>query len=117
MNGKQPLHIAAIDNQIELARLLIAKGADPNALTKQPYRIIPNGRGRERPSTWPENDPAVKVVLAHRSDGAGPPPPAAATTPLMLAAQYGNVDMMKALMAAGARPGTGWPPHALEAAV
>jgi ankyrin repeat protein len=103
-NGRQPLHIAAIAGEVEFAKLLLAKGAKPDALTKQPYVIIPNGRGRERVSTWPATDPSVKVVLAHRSDGAGPPAPAAATTPLMLAAQYGQVDMMKVLVSAGAKP-------------
>jgi ankyrin repeat protein len=38
--GNTPLHLAALNNQLEVARLLIANGADVNALSKKSVRNV-----------------------------------------------------------------------------
>ena len=103
VNGYQPLHLAARHNNIEFAKLLLSKGVDVNVLTKQAYRVIPGERSNDHVSWWPDNDPAVKVVMMHRSDGAGLPPPPPARPALFIAAQEGWTDMMKLLASAGAK--------------
>jgi ankyrin repeat protein len=103
INGRHPLHIAAANNEVVFARLLLDKGADPNVLTKQAYRVIRDGY-RDRRSTWPDNNPTVKVVLRHRSDGAGPDAPPSARTALLVAAENGSLDTMKLLAASLAKP-------------
>jgi uncharacterized protein len=80
-NGNQPLHAAAIYNQPELIKVLLAKGADVNALNKKPTL------------NW-QNEPNA---------GPGPPPPFYAMPAIMVAANFGSADAMKAIMAGGAK--------------
>lgn len=80
-NGNTLLHAAVIAQQSQLVKLLLAKGADPNAMT-----------GASR-ITWRyeanfKSDPYVQVFK----------------TPLLLAAETGNTDIMQLLAGAGADP-------------
>ena len=81
-NGHMPLHVAALNNQTEYARLLISKGADPNGVTapsKLDWQIEPNA-------------------------GRRPPPRYVGLTPLLVAAENGQPEIMKMLVASGAKP-------------
>jgi len=81
VNGNQPLHVAAIEGQVEFAKVLIARGADINARSIKPlvnWQIEPNACCQ----------PLPKVI--------GMPP-------LLTAANWGMVDVMKVLVAAGAK--------------
>lgn len=80
-NGKQPLHVAAMSGDTALVDALLAKGADVNGLTG-PSRI-----------TW--------VTEANFGMAPAPVPP---TPPLLLAAQAGQVAVMKRLVERGADP-------------
>jgi ankyrin repeat protein len=77
--GYQLLHAAAEAGDTALVTLLLAKGADPNALTG-PSRI-----------TW----------VTEANFGV-PPPPVPPTPPLLLAAAHGHEGAMKLLLTAGA---------------
>lgn len=77
--GEQLLHGAAGGGDPDLIRLLLAKGADPNALTG-PSRI-----------TW----------VTEANFGVAPPP-VPPTPPLLIAAANGHLAAMKLLVAAGA---------------
>jgi ankyrin repeat protein len=79
--GLQLLHAAAAGGDAALVSLLLAKGADPNALT-----------GRSR-ITW-----------VTEANFGRPPPPVPPTPPLLLAAAGGHEAVMKLLLAAGANP-------------
>ena len=79
--GWQPLHRAAKAGETDLIALLLAKGADANALTG-PSRI-----------KW-----------VTEANFGMPPPPVPPMPPLLIAAQNGNAAAMKQLIAAGADP-------------
>jgi uncharacterized protein len=74
-NGNTLLHSAAQLGDLDMATALIAKGADVNAKTERPQGGRGGGRG-----------------------------PAGEQTPVMLAARGNHVDVMHALIAAGADP-------------
>jgi uncharacterized protein len=80
-NGNTLLHAAVIAQQPELVKLLLAKGADPNAMT-----------GVSR-ITWryEANFTSAKYIPISSS-------------PLLLAAGTGNTDIMQLLVSAGADP-------------
>lgn len=78
-NGTRPLHVAAAAGQGALVSALLAKGADPNGLTG-PSRVI-----------W----------VTEANFGV-PPPPVPPTPPLFSAAQAGQAEAMRLLVAAGA---------------
>jgi len=79
--GEQLLHGAAAGDDVDLIRLLLAKGADPNGLTG-PSRI-----------TW-----------VTEANFGRPPPPVPPTPPLLIAAANGRKDAMALLLSAGADP-------------
>ncbi|MEQ6333705.1 ankyrin repeat domain-containing protein [Sphingobium sp. MK2] len=79
--GELLLHGAAAGGDVDLVRLLLAKGADPNGLTG-PSRI-----------TW-----------VTEANFGRPPPPVPPTPPLLIAAANGRKDVMALLLAAGADP-------------
>lgn len=79
--GEQLLHGAAASGDVDLVRLLLAKGADPNGLTG-PSRI-----------TW-----------VTEANFGSPPPPVPPTPPLLMAAANGRKEVMALLLAAGADP-------------
>ncbi len=79
-NGNQLLHAAAVGGDAVLIKALLARGADPNALTG-PSRI-----------TW--------VTEANFGQ---PPPPVPPTTPLLQAAAHGREAAMKLIVMAGGK--------------
>ncbi len=116
-NGFQPLHVALAQSNIDLAKMLLAKGADPNGPTRMAYRIDPDDavqKLKARKVKTPAQQPVFYDFKAlgytprtmFVSDPAFPavPTPPAAVTPLLMAAGMGSDDLMKALVAAGARP-------------
>lgn len=81
-NGNQLLHAAVLAGQPQLVKLLLAQGADPNAAT-----------GAEQ----------VKMRFEANFKGGDYQRPL--RTPLLLAAEQGDAEIMRLLVAAGARPG------------
>jgi ankyrin repeat protein len=106
--GRQLIHVAATNGPPELVTFLISKGADPNALSKPPPNapavrratpaLVAGGAGGSGGGA------ATGLAIA---DGAIKAPPVAlyATPPLLFAAKAGEVDVMKALVAGGAKAG------------
>jgi ankyrin repeat protein len=79
--GNTPLHVAAQAGSVDLVKTLLAKGADLNAVTKPIDAGGPGGPG----------------------GGGGPPRgPSGQQTPLLLAARNNHLDVMRALIEAGA---------------
>lgn len=81
-NGQQLLHAAILDHRPELVKLLLNKGANPNT---------PTGTS--------------KVVWRYEVNFTSRPYVKYPRSPLLLAAAASDVDMMQALVAAGADPG------------
>lgn len=88
-DGRQVIHLAAMTGSVDLVKILLTKGVDPNTMTVLPY---------------------APVVVASAAPVAGVPPrlpiqpmPIPAT-PLQFAARAGSVDVMKLLVSAGAKP-------------
>ncbi|MDB5091837.1 MAG: ankyrin, partial [Mucilaginibacter sp.] len=98
-------HVAAANGNPDLVKLVLAKGGDPNAMTKPP-------------AAPPVQVASAEPVPAPIAVGGGVPPkkkpleaaeylippPVAPTAPLLLAARSGSVPAMKALVDAGAKP-------------
>jgi ankyrin repeat protein len=80
-SGLTPLHVAAEAGQVDLVRKLLSKGADPNARTSR---------------TNPGQTKAPSYFINLRLSGDVPP--------LLLAAKANHVDVMHALIEAGADP-------------
>ncbi|MEE8244703.1 MAG: ankyrin repeat domain-containing protein [Pseudomonadales bacterium] len=92
--GRTPLHVAAYAGQHEIIRLLVAAGAEPNALENDRYDIVTI-------AAVANDVPTLEVALAlgakatnvtSRYDG----------TALIAAAHLGHVDVVKILVRAGA---------------
>jgi ankyrin repeat protein len=83
--GFTALHCAALTGQIEVAKALLARGADPNARLEMPLRMQ---------ATFVPYNPDLQTG---RLDQIG-------ATPFMLAAKAVNADMMRLLLANGADP-------------
>lgn len=80
--GNRPLHVAAAAGQTALVSALLAKGADPNGLTGQ-----------------------SRITWVTEANFGVPPPPVPPTPPLLAAAQAGQAETMRLLVAAGANKG------------
>jgi len=87
-DGRQVIHLAAMTGSADLVKLLLTKGVDPNTMTVLPY---------------------APVVVASAAVAGVPPrlpiqPMPIPATPLQFAARAGSVEVMKLLVAAGAKP-------------
>ena len=89
---ENPLMFAALDGQLELARLLISRGADVNKPGWAPLHYAAT-RGHLA---------IMNLLLEHHAyiDASSPN----GTTPLMMAAFYGTPSAVKLLLEAGADP-------------
>lgn len=89
---ESPLMFAALDGQLELARLLISRGADVNKPGWAPLHYAAT-RGHLA---------VMNLLLEHHAyiDASSPN----GTTPLMMAAFYGTPSAVKLLLEAGADP-------------
>jgi ankyrin repeat protein len=79
--GNTPIHVAAQAGNLVLVKQLLAKGADPNVRTA-----------------------AAAAPAARGGGGGGRAVVGGSLTPLMVAARANHLDVMKALIAAGADP-------------
>ena len=108
-NGDTTLHAAVRTGDPELVRLLLARGADPNGLSRLPYQLKPVDPDGAVAKITPHDYAALgytpKIVVG-RIEGGGPPAPEPPEplTPLLTAATAGSVEMMRLLIAAGAKP-------------
>jgi ankyrin repeat protein len=95
-DGRELIHIAAASGNADLVKIMLAKGADPNAMSMPPkppapVQVAANAGGGD------------KKVRADGSAFPGPPPPPA-MPPLIFAAKAGSAPAMKALVDGGAKP-------------
>ncbi|MEZ4986902.1 MAG: ankyrin repeat domain-containing protein [Saprospiraceae bacterium] len=94
-NGETLLNMALAQHNTDLLRVLVEKGADPNAVDY--LENTPMHLAAERGMTK-----AVNLLLVH---GAAPDPVnIMGSTPVMLAAQRGHNDIAQTLTSAGANP-------------
>ena len=93
-NGRTPLHVAAFRKQYAAVRALIKGGADPNALDRQRYDIVT--------IAGVANDLAMlKIALEGGASAKNTTSPYDGTA-LIASAHVGHVEIVKALIAAGA---------------
>jgi ankyrin repeat protein len=109
--GRTPLQAAVAEGDAALVKLMLSKGADPSGLSRLPYRLDPTmdnsndgSKVRPRQRDFAALGYTPKIMLS-KVDGAAPvAEPAEPTTPLILAAARGYEEIMKLLVAAGAKP-------------
>jgi hypothetical protein len=87
-----PLMMAAIKGQVEMARALIAKGAQVNRPGWTPLHYAATG----------ENADMIRLLLNNRAEVDARSPNE--STPLMMAARYGSAEVVQMLLRAGADP-------------
>jgi ankyrin repeat protein len=93
-NGRTPLHVAAYRKQYEAARLLMKRGANPNALDAQRYDIVTI-------AAVADDVPMLKVALEGGASAKNVTSPYDGTA-LIAAAHLGHDEVVKVLIAAGA---------------
>jgi ankyrin repeat protein len=93
-NGRTPLHVAAYRKQHEAGRVLMRRGADPNALDAQRYDIVTI-------AAVADDVPMLKVALEGGASAKNVTSPYDGTA-LIAAAHLGHDEVVKVLIAAGA---------------
>jgi len=93
-NGRTPLHVAAYRKQYEAARLLMKRGANPNALDAQRYDIVTI-------AAVADDVPMLKVALEGGASAKNVTSPYDGTA-LIAAAHLGHDEVVTVLIAAGA---------------
>lgn len=91
-NDESPLMLAALNNQLDLAKALIDKDADVNKPGWAPLHYAATKGHVEMINLLLENDAYIDAESPNK------------TTPLMMAAMYGSTSAVKALLEAGADP-------------
>jgi len=109
-DGWTPLHEAVLDNQEEIVKLLLKKGADVNATT------IEEGATPLHTACWTQNESMLNLLLdagadANKGDYRG-------NSPVHEAAPYSQTAILETLLKRGANPNVknkdGFTPLALE---
>lgn len=93
-NGRTPLHVAAYGKQYEAARVLMKRGANPNALDAQRYDIVTI-------AAVADDVPMLRVALEGGASAKNVTSPYDGTA-LIAAAHLGHDEVVKVLIAAGA---------------
>lgn len=93
-NGRTPLHVAVYRKQREAARLLLAKGANANALDRQRYDVVTI-------AAVADDVPTLKLVLEGGASAKNVTSPYDGTA-LIAAAHLGHVEVVQVLIKAGA---------------
>jgi ankyrin repeat protein len=93
-NGRTPLHVAAYRKQYEAARVLMKRGANPNALDAQRYDIVTI-------AAVADDVPMLKVALEGGASAKNVTSPYDGTA-LIAAAHLGHDEVVRVLIAAGA---------------
>ena len=93
-NGRTPLHVAAYRRQYDAARVLMKRGANPNALDAQRYDIVTI-------AAVADDVPMLKVALEGGASAKNVTSPYDGTA-LIAAAHLGHDEVVKVLIAAGA---------------
>jgi ankyrin repeat protein len=93
-NGRTPLHVAAYRKQYEAARVLMRRGANPNALDAQRYDIVTI-------AAVANDVPMLRVALEGGASAKNVTSPYDGTA-LIAAAHLGHDEVVKVLIAAGA---------------
>ena len=89
-NGRTPLHVAAYRKQYEAARVLMKRGANPNALDAQRYDIVTI-------AAVADDVPMLKVVLEGGASAKNVTSPYDGTA-LIAAAHLGHDEVVKVLI-------------------
>ncbi len=95
--GETPLMLAAIKGQVDIAKTLIARGADVNREGWTPLHYAVSA-----PSEDGSDLKMVALLIEHHAYIDAPSPNG--TTPLMMAAQYGTRSAVQMLIKEGADP-------------
>jgi len=93
-NGRSPLHVAAFRRQYEAARVLMRRGADPNALDAQRYDIVTI-------AAVADDLPMLRIALEGGASPKNVTSPYDGTA-LIAAAHLGHVAVVQELIRAGA---------------
>jgi len=104
--GRQLIHVAAASGDEELVTLLLSKGVDPNGLSQPPAIAAPARRvAPAQVGSGGGNGGGSATKGLSVADGAlkAPPVQLYPTPPLLFAAKAGEVGVMKALLAHGAK--------------
>jgi hypothetical protein len=93
-NGRTPLHVAVYRKQRDAARLLLAKGANANALDRQRYDVVTI-------AAVADDVPTLELVLHGGASAKNVTSPYDGTA-LIAAAHLGHVEVVQILIKAGA---------------
>jgi ankyrin repeat protein len=93
-NGRTPLHVAVYRKKYDAARVLLAKGANANALDRQRYDVVTI-------AAVADDVPMLKLVLEGGASAKNVTSPYDGTA-LIAAAHLGHVEVVQVLIKAGA---------------